>query len=375
EHATRMLQARIAPGEAALIHVEVPGLPVVGLGGLIVATEQTFLEPETFGHDQAGIGVFTYIFLGVQLVLDQIVDQPTEEHDIRAGTKPGVIIRHCSGAVEAWVDGYQDRVIALLGPHDPAEANRRAVGRVAAHGQDDIRIGDVGPVVRHGTATKCWGKTCHRWSVSNARLVVQLENAQCSGDFLREIGRFVGTGRSGHHRGRQPAVDQPALLVMGLEILVAVILHVPCDTGQRLVPADALPIVGERLAHLGVLDPRFALDEVQHAGTARAQRATADRMIRVAFDVENFINDVDRLVTTRIEQHAATHRAVGTDGARHARGTELEMTDGSDGFIRGKTHHGHARRADTGGTELEELATGYSHGHGYLPCSYGWQAN
>ncbi|WP_423836434.1 H-X9-DG-CTERM domain-containing protein [Stutzerimonas stutzeri] len=52
--------------------------------------------------------------------------------------------------------------------------------------------------------------------------------------------------------------------------------------------------------------------------------------------------------------------------ARHAGGAEFEMADGSDRFIRGKTHHGHARRTDTGGTELEKLATGYSHGHGYL---------
>src|SRR5690606_38999814 len=89
-------------------------------------------------------------------------------------------------------------------------------------------------------------------------------------------------------------------------------------------------------------------------------------MIRVAFDVEDVLDDVDRIVPMRVEQHAAAYRAVGAYVARDAGCGEFEMSDGRYGFVRGKTHHGHARCAYAGGTELEKLATGYSHGHGYL---------
>ncbi|MDI5166054.1 hypothetical protein MJL22_27275, partial [Salmonella enterica subsp. enterica serovar Montevideo] len=41
------------------------------------------------------------------------------------------------------------------------------------------------PVVGHRTATKCWSKTCYRWSVSDTRLVVDREHTQRAGEFLR----------------------------------------------------------------------------------------------------------------------------------------------------------------------------------------------
>ena len=33
-------------------------------------------------------------------------------------------------------------------------------------------------------ATKCWSKTCYRWSVSDARLVVDREHTERAGKFL-----------------------------------------------------------------------------------------------------------------------------------------------------------------------------------------------
>jgi len=39
-------------------------------------------------------------------------------------------------------------------------------------------------VVGHRTATKCWSKTCYRWSVSDTRLVVDREHTECAREFL-----------------------------------------------------------------------------------------------------------------------------------------------------------------------------------------------
>ncbi len=154
EHAARVLQRFVATDEALLVQVEVPRGLVVLVALLVVAGEQPVVEFEAFTHQVRRIGVVQHVFVGVAIVLDQVADQPAEEDDIGAGTDPGVIVRHRGGAVVARVDGDQDRVAALLGLHDPAEAHRMRLGRIPAHGQDDVGIADVDPAVGHGTATE-----------------------------------------------------------------------------------------------------------------------------------------------------------------------------------------------------------------------------
>ncbi|MNL76686.1 hypothetical protein D3C87_2026940 [compost metagenome] len=56
---------------------------------------------------------------------------------------------------------------------------------VAAHHDDNVGVFDINPVVGHRTATKCWSKTCYRWSVSDTRLVVDREHTECARKFLR----------------------------------------------------------------------------------------------------------------------------------------------------------------------------------------------
>jgi hypothetical protein len=49
---------------------------------------------------------------------------------------------------------------------------------VTAHHYHNVSVFDINPVVGHRTATKCWSKTCYRWSVSDARLVVYRQHAE-----------------------------------------------------------------------------------------------------------------------------------------------------------------------------------------------------
>ena len=154
EHAARVLQCLVAADEALLVEVEVPGGLVVLVALLVVAAEQPVVELEAFAHQVRRVGVMQNVFVGVAVILDQVADQPAKEDDIGPGTDPGVVVRHRRGAVVARVNGNQDRIAALLGLHDPAEAHRMRLGRVPAHGQDNIGIADVDPAVGHGTATE-----------------------------------------------------------------------------------------------------------------------------------------------------------------------------------------------------------------------------
>ena len=49
---------------------------------------------------------------------------------------------------------------------------------VTAHNHHDVCVFDINPVVGHRTATKCWSKTCYRWSVSDARPVINRQHAE-----------------------------------------------------------------------------------------------------------------------------------------------------------------------------------------------------
>src|SRR5690606_32942797 len=122
---------------------------------------------------------------------------------------------------------------------------------------------------------------------------------------------LVGRRRGGQHAGGQQTVDRGALLVLFDEVGVAVILDQAGNTLDRLVPADALPLVGTRRAVLGVLQTVFTVDIVDQAGALGAQRATADRVVRVALDVEDPLLGVLRTVPQAVHQYTATDRAIG----------------------------------------------------------------
>src|SRR5207344_3258869 len=101
---------------------------------------------------------------------------------------------------------------------------------------NQVGILDINPVVGHRAATERRGKTCHRRSVSDTRLIVEGEDTEAAYDLVSEITGFVGGCRGGQEAGGQPAVDRHAVLVLGLEVLVPVALHEPSDAGEGLRP-------------------------------------------------------------------------------------------------------------------------------------------
>ncbi|MNH36671.1 hypothetical protein D3C79_974880 [compost metagenome] len=101
---------------------------------------------------------------------------------------------------------------------------------------------------------------------------------------------------------------------------------------------------------------------VHQACAFGAQRAAADRMIRIALDMEDTRFGVLGAVTQAVHENPAAHRAVGAVvagflGAQQLVLTRLRGLGHAGGEAQGRTGGG----GNTGGAELEELAAAKSH--------------
>ena len=164
-----LCRSRRRPGRQALV---VPRGRVVGPLRLVVAREQPVVELVALGHDERGVGVQLDVVLVVQLVLEDVVDEPPEEGDVGAGPDRGVDVGDRRGAGEAGVD--VDDLCAALIPSDvgPLPAAGVVLGGVGPDDEDRVRVLEVAPVVGHGAPAEGGGQTGHRGAVSNAGLLL-----------------------------------------------------------------------------------------------------------------------------------------------------------------------------------------------------------
>ena len=351
EYAARVLQGHVLLGKAVLVQLIAPAALVVPFGRLVIAAEHALIEAVILAHDQTGVGVVLDVLVVDLVVEQQVVDHPHEEGDIGAGTDRRVHIRHGGTAVEARINHYHLGAVTYLGLDHPFEPHRVRLGGVAAHDQHHVGVLDIDPVVGHGTATeaRCQGRYCR--PVTQARLTVHTDDAQRTAEVEVENAGFVGGCRGGQHAGGQPAVDRGALLVLLDEVGVAVVLDQPGDTLDRVFPADALPLVRTGGAVLGVLQAVVTVDIVDQARALGAQRAAADRVIRVTLDMEDTLLGVLRSIAQAVHQHPATHRAIGAVVTGFLGAQQLVLTRlGRLGNARGKAQGGSAGGSDTGST-------------------------
>ena len=175
EHTARILKSLVDLGVAVRPHLVGPGAAVVLPFIFIVARKQAVLERVALVHDQGGVGVSFDVLVLYLVVTQQVVDHSAQEGDVRAGANRRIEVRHRCRAGEAGVDYDKLGVVVSLGLGDPFEAAGVGLGGIAAHDNDDVGIFDVNPVVGHRAATERRGQTGHRWSVSDARLVVEAQ--------------------------------------------------------------------------------------------------------------------------------------------------------------------------------------------------------
>ena len=126
--------------------------------------------------------------------------------------------------------------------HDEAEPDRVVLSGIAAHGEDDVRVADVGPAIGHRSPSERGGQTGHRWPVSYPGLLLDRHHAEPGAEGLHEeIVQLVGIGAAADHADRGQRVDRPALRVLHPQLLVAGLLQRPRDAIDGPVPGLVLP--------------------------------------------------------------------------------------------------------------------------------------
>ena len=109
-----------------------PGVDVV-LPGLRVEAGEQAVEVlgvlEVLVDERRGVRVVEDVVPEPQIVLDDMADEGTEQHDVTAGTDADVTVRHGGGARVARVD-VDELGSALLRLHHPLESHRVSLGHV-----------------------------------------------------------------------------------------------------------------------------------------------------------------------------------------------------------------------------------------------------
>ncbi len=119
------------------------------------------------------------------------------------------------------------------------------------------------------------------------------------------------------------AIDGIAVLVLLDERLVARLLRPARDLVDRIVPGDVLPVIRTGTPHLRLQQATIVDDVLFERSALRTERAAIDRMIGIAFDVDHLRYRVLCFVAERVNDHAATNRAVRTSTARLGRTCDL----------------------------------------------------
>ena len=103
EHRTRVPEGHIAlglrlrgarrPRERISFRLVRPGRRVVRPGGLVVPREETVGEGEALLHDEGRVRVVPDVLLVVEVVPDDVVDEPAEIRHVRAGADSQIHVR------------------------------------------------------------------------------------------------------------------------------------------------------------------------------------------------------------------------------------------------------------------------------------------
>src|SRR5690606_6854242 len=192
------------------------------------------------------------------------------------------------------------------------------------HNPDDISILDVSPAVGHRTATERWAQTGHRRSVSNPRLVFDLQHPQAARDLVGQPAAFVGQRASRQEARRGPAINGGTVPVSLDEVRVAIFLHEPRDAIHREIPSYALELVGARLAIHRVFHPRLRPDVIDRSRALWAKRTPIYRVIRVALNMCHLKLAAIFLIWRGKNHHPATHGTIRTDCAGFLRMSKSE---------------------------------------------------
>ena len=124
------------------------------------------------------------------------------------------------------------------------------------------------------------------------------------------------------------------------------------DFIQGVVPGNVLPVGGSGAAHLRFQEAPFVEDVLFERSAFRAESPAIDGMVRIAFNVDYLGSDILGLVAQRVDDHAATYRAIRARRARFRRPGDLQFAKFRVGGPQIKSENGGCRA--TKGCYLEE---------------------
>ena len=281
------------------------------------------LEP--FLDDERRVGVVDEIVVRDPIVLDGVVDQAAEKRDVGAGANLQEQVGGGRRPREARIDDDHLGVALQLGFDRPLEAARVVLGRIAAHDQHHVGVLDVDPAVGHRAASECGPQTGDRWTVSNPGLVFQVADPQAAHRLDDEIIEFVGVGAAAGPGDAFAAIDGAAAARLSRRRSRRASSS-PSARSRRSPDPSEMSSQSIRAGppHLRLEQPPLVEDVLLERRAFRAERAAIDRMIGIAFDVDDLRDGVLGFVAERVDDHAAADRAVRAGAARLGRARDLE---------------------------------------------------
>ncbi len=141
-------------GWGNLLALIAPAGGIVAFSNRVIAGEdaaEVFGVTEVFVDERRGVSIAHDVLFEVPLMVEHVLDESTEEGDVRAGANRRVDVRVGGRARVARIDVDHLRA-ALARLHDEAKADRMALRHVGAHDEDAVAIGDV-PLRGGGAAT------------------------------------------------------------------------------------------------------------------------------------------------------------------------------------------------------------------------------
>ena len=151
--------------------------------------------------------------------------------------------------------------------------------------------------------------------------------------------------------------------VLGDEVRVAVLLHQRRDAVEREVPGDLLEFAAAGRPVFRRLQPGRRVDDIEQRRAFWAERAAIDRMVRIAFDMDDVGAGVLGTVAHAVNENAAGDGAIGAGVAGLGRRRQLEWPNRGCECFTGitKSQSAQAGRGQSRPREFYETSTSQVH--------------
>src|SRR5262249_55528736 len=246
------------------------------------------------------------------LAVEHVVDDATEEYDVRPRPHGRVDVGHGAGAGEPWVDVDDLGPVLHLGLHGPAEGYRVVLSHVGAHDHDAVRVRHAPRIEGGRPAPEPCPQTGDAGAVSDPGLILDGHHAQAAHELLLDVVELDLQSSPAQREDGRGHVHELAARQPFDERLVPGLLD---QLGHPVESALEIPDLPVRRPGRTVQDLRGTVGihvQLEDGGSLGAERALVVRASRVAFDVHD-------LVIHGVDEGAAPYRAVGTDAGRHFR--------------------------------------------------------